>query len=65
MFENYPEIMSVQQVAQALDIGLKAAYTLINTKTIGHIKVGRSIKIPRICLIEFVESAQNNKCCDC
>lgn len=61
MFENYPEIMNVRQIAQALDISVKAAYTLIHANVIGYIKIGRTIKVPKVCLVEFVESAKINK----
>ncbi len=60
MFKDYPDILTVPQVAEALGIGLKAVYTLVKEKKLGAIRVGRTIKVPKICLIEFVKSARNH-----
>lgn len=60
MFKEYPDILTVPQVARALDIGLKAAYSLVNEQKIGCIRIGRTIKVPKYCLEEFVKSARNN-----
>lgn len=58
MFENYPDIMTVKQLASALGIGTNSAYELVNTKVIGSRKVGRKILIPKSCVIDFTESAR-------
>lgn len=60
MFKDYPDILTIPQVAQALGIGLKAAYALVNGKKLGAIRVGRSIKVPKFSLEEFVKTARNN-----
>lgn len=60
MFKGYPDIMNIPQVAQALGIGIKAAYALVNERKLGHIRVGRSIKVPKFSLEEFVKTARNN-----
>ena len=58
MFENYPDIMTVRQLATALGIGLNSAYELVNTKVIGSRKVGRKILIPKACVIDFADAAR-------
>lgn len=60
MFKEYPDILTIPQVAQALGIGRKAAYTLVNDKKLGHIRVGRTIKVPKFSLEEFIKTARNN-----
>lgn len=60
MFKDYPDILTVPQVAQALGIGIKAAYALVNNKRIGSIRIGRTIKVPKFCLEEYVKTARNN-----
>lgn len=60
MFKDYPDILTVPQVAQALGIGIKAAYALVNNKRIGFIRIGRTIKVPKFCLEEYVKTARNN-----
>ena len=60
MFREHPDILTIPQVAKALGICEKAAYALVNGKKLGHIRVGRSIKVPKFCLEEYVKTARNN-----
>lgn len=60
MFKEYPDIMTIPQVAKALCIGTKAAYTLVNSNRLGAVRVGRTIKVPKISLEEFIKTARNN-----
>lgn len=60
MFKEYPDIMTIPQVAEALGIGRKAAYDLVNKKKLGAVRVGRTIKVPKFSLEEFVKTARNN-----
>ena len=60
MFRDFPDILTVPQVAQALGIGKKAAYSLVNNHQIGAIRVGRTIKVPKFSLEEFTRTAIKN-----
>ena len=60
MFKDFPDILTIPQVAKALGIGTKAAYTLVNSHQLGAIRVGRSIKVPKFSLEEYVKTARNN-----
>ena len=60
MFKEFPDILTIPQVATALGIGKKAAYALVNENRLGCIRVGRTIKVPKFSLEEFVKSARNN-----
>lgn len=60
MFKEYPDILTVPQVAQALGVGRKAVYDLVNNKILGAIRVGRTIKVPKFSLEEYVKTARNN-----
>ena len=60
MFKEFPDILTISQVAAALGIGLKAAYALVNDHRLGCIRMGRTIKVPKFCLEEYVRSARNN-----
>ena len=60
MFRDFPDVLNVSQVAQALGIGIKAAYSLVNNHQIGAIRVGRTIKVPKFSLEEFTRTAANN-----
>lgn len=58
MFNEYPDIMTVEQVAAALHIGKNTAYNLVNSHQIGSKRIGRKIIIPKSCLIDYAQSAR-------
>jgi len=60
VFKDYPDILSIPQVAQALGIGRKAAYALVNGNKLAAIRIGRTIRIPKMMLEEYVKTARNN-----
>ena len=55
MFEEYPDIMTTLQVAEALRIGRSSAYNLISSKSLAHIRIGALIRVPKKCLIDYYE----------
>jgi len=58
MFKDYPDILTVQQLAQALGIGINAAYGLIYDHVIGYKRIGKRIIVPKACLEDYVLSAR-------
>lgn len=60
MFNEYPDILSVKQVAEALNIGKNKAYELLNDRVIGSKRIGRKIVIPKCCLIDYIQSSRYN-----
>lgn len=58
MLGKYPDVLTVEQVAQILGIGKNSAYKLINENVIGHKKIGRKLLIPKLCIIDYLESAR-------
>lgn len=54
MFSNYKDVVTVEQLAKMLDIGLTLAYRLVRQKTIKSIKVGREYKIPKQFVINYL-----------
>lgn len=60
MFKELPDILTISQVAAALGVGIKAAYALVNQNRLGFLRVGKTIKVPKFCLEEYVKSARNN-----
>lgn len=60
MLKKYPDILTVAQVAEALGIGKKAAYRLVNDHKLGHIRIGKTIKVPKYCLVEYLRTARFN-----
>ena len=60
MFKDYPDILSVQEVADALGIGRNTAYRLIKERVIGCKRIGRKIIVPKKCLEDYVLSARHS-----
>lgn len=58
MFDEYRDIMTIDQIAQALGVGKNTAYRLIHEREIGSRRVGHKFIIPKSCLIDFVQSAR-------
>ena len=56
--KQYPDILTVRDVAKILKIGINSAYTLIKSGEIASHKIGRIYRIPKICLIKYLKSAQ-------
>ena len=45
MLNDYPDILTVEQLAQILGIGINAAYKLVNDGTIGCRRIGKTIRM--------------------
>ena len=59
MFQKYPDVVTVEQLCQMLDIGRNSAYDLIKSGKIRHIRIGKKIKIPKACIVEFLMQSNN------
>jgi len=62
IFEDYKDVMSVNDVCKALGIGKNTAYKLLRENTIKSIVLAGKYKIPKTYLIEFVEKLSCNIC---
>ena len=52
---DYPDVVSVKQMCIMLGgISMKTAYKLLGNGEIHHLKIGKSFKIPKICVIEYL-----------
>ena len=60
MFKEYPDVMTVQQAAKALGVCDASVYRLIKEAQLGCRKIGRKILVPKICLIDYIQSARYN-----
>lgn len=58
MLKDYPDVLTVKEVAKILGIGINSAYKLINEHTIGSRRIGRKIIIPKVCLVDYLNSAR-------
>ena len=55
MFEKYPDVAEVDQLREMLGgISRKLAYKLLSEKEIHSVRIGRTYKIPKACVIEYL-----------
>lgn len=54
LFKDYPDIVSVSQLMEMLQIGQVLAYNLVKKGKIKARKVGREYKIPKVNVIAYV-----------
>ena len=64
LFAGFPDLLTVEDLQAALGIGRSMAYRLINDGSIGHMRVGRSIKIPKKFVVDFIDKMCYNDGCD-
>jgi len=62
MFSKYPDVLTPKQAAEALGICVNKVYMLIKERIIGSKRIGRRILVPKVCLIDYIESARYNVC---
>jgi len=58
MLNDYPDVLTVEQLAQILGIGQNAAYQLVKSGAIGCKRIGRNIRIPKLCVVDYLTSAR-------
>ena len=55
MFTEYPDIVEVDDLRKMLGgISKKLAYRLLAEQEIHSVRVGRTYKIPKLCVIEYL-----------
>ena len=54
IFENYPDVVGVQQLMEMLQIGQVLAYKLVKSGEIQSRKIGREYKIPKQNVIQYI-----------
>lgn len=54
LFKDYPDIVSVSQLMEMLQIGQVLAYNLVKKGRIKARKVGREYKIPKVNVIAYI-----------
>lgn len=54
MFPNYPDIVTVKQLREMLGVSRYLAYKLIDNGELQAVKIGTSLKIPKISVINYV-----------
>ena len=60
MFKDYPDILTVKQVCEMLNIGRNNAYELVRCGEIKSVTIGRQIRIPKDNVIRFIEKDKDD-----
>lgn len=55
IFKDYPDIVSLEQLQEMLQIGRSKAYSLLKNGEIKSKKVGRIYKIAKVNVIKYLE----------
>ncbi|EJQ91282.1 helix-turn-helix domain-containing protein [Bacillus toyonensis] len=54
MFQHYDDVVTIEDLMEMLDIGRNKAYALLQSGQIKSFKVGKSYRIPKICIQNYV-----------
>ena len=54
ILEQYPDILTVEELCEVLDIGANAAYQMLNDGSLPAFRIGRRWKIPKESVKEFI-----------
>lgn len=54
ILKNYPDVLTVEDVGKVLTICNKTAYKMIKQGTIKSLKIGRTYRVPKVYLIEYL-----------
>lgn len=54
MFDDYPDILTVEEVCEALRVGYNAMYDLLNAGKIKAYKNGRVWRIPKAAVKKYI-----------
>ena len=60
MFDGFPDLMTIQDLRQALQIGRSTAYNLVSNGTIPALRIGKCVRIPKIGVIEYIVGQCDN-----
>ena len=54
VLKSYPDVLSVDEMCDALSVSTKTGYRLIRENKVQHIKIGRSYRVPKAHLLEYM-----------
>lgn len=54
LLEQYPEILTVEQLCEVLGVGANTAYQMLHDGTISAFRIGRRWKIPRESVCKYI-----------
>ena len=58
MLNDYRDVLTVGQLSDVHGVGITAAYRLVNDGTIGCRRIGKTIRIPKVCVTDYINAAR-------
>ena len=55
-FQAFPDVLTVPQLSRMLNVNEKTAYQLVREKQISHFKIGRTYRIPKIAVFNYLNT---------
>lgn len=55
MLEKFDDVLTVQEIRQILKIGKNYCYNLLKSGSISSIRIGKSYRVPKINLINYLK----------
>ena len=53
--KNVPDVLTIHELRSLLNIGRSTAYRLVRQGAIGHVRIGKVIRIPKPYVVDFLE----------
>ena len=61
MLREYPDVMNIEQMSQALGVSTKTGYGLLKSGKFARSKVGRAYRIPKVHLPDYMKVMEQEK----
>lgn len=61
MLREYPDVMNIEQMSQALVVSTKTGYGLLKNGKVACLKVGRAYRIPKVHLLTYMKVMEQEK----
>lgn len=61
MLREYPDVMNIEQMSQALGVSTKTGYGLLKSGKVACLKVGRAYRIPKVNLLTYMKVMEQEK----
>lgn len=55
-FDEFGELLTPDEAMKLLGVGRSKIYALLRAGDIKHIRIGKIIKIPKQCMIDYIEN---------
>jgi excisionase family DNA binding protein len=56
---DYPDVMNIEQMCEILSISTKTGYKILRDNQIINIRIGRSYRIPKIHILDYLKIVNN------